>query len=110
MHPLVLPKFCVKSTQLEVFQLQREPRPDLLQPCSFIAFEHVPMMSKEKEVPLVVEGHYPSSFELGNLGEQRCKKASNPVAEPCGEIIEDELRLMIRWPSVIEHLLGQCNA
>eukprot|EP00326_Haptolina_ericina_P010197 CAMPEP_0181227496 /NCGR_PEP_ID=MMETSP1096-20121128/32821_1 /TAXON_ID=156174 ORGANISM="Chrysochromulina ericina, Strain CCMP281" /NCGR_SAMPLE_ID=MMETSP1096 /ASSEMBLY_ACC=CAM_ASM_000453 /LENGTH=235 /DNA_ID=CAMNT_0023320909 /DNA_START=262 /DNA_END=969 /DNA_ORIENTATION=+ len=107
--PLVLAVLRVECAQLQRLQLEREPRPELLQtrphflplpPLLIFLLEHIAMVAKEDEISLVVHRHYLSSPELWIVWHKTTKKPPNAVAEACVEIIQYKLRAMPSLPAV----------
>ena len=67
MDPLVFPEFGVEGSFLQPLQLQREPRPQLLQlrpGLLLLLAVYVPMMAHEYEVSLVMKRHDLTTLEL----------------------------------------------
>ncbi len=52
---------------------------------------HLPVSPEKEEVPLVVEGDYLSTLELGHRWEERLEEAADCVAQPSYEAVQDEL-------------------
>lgn len=53
------------------------------------------MLSKEDVIPLAMEGGHSSSMELRVLREESSQHPGNRVSQPGGEVVEDDLWLVI---------------
>lgn len=96
-NPLVFAKFGVEGALLEGAQLEGEPWPQLLDSHLLLILENIPVEAEEDEVTLVVEGGHLAADELGVVGEEGCKEATDAVTQTRGEVVEDHLGGMLRW-------------
>eukprot|EP00187_Rhodella_violacea_P003319 CAMPEP_0174896470 /NCGR_PEP_ID=MMETSP0167-20121228/10645_1 /TAXON_ID=38298 /ORGANISM="Rhodella maculata, Strain CCMP736" /LENGTH=228 /DNA_ID=CAMNT_0016136039 /DNA_START=237 /DNA_END=920 /DNA_ORIENTATION=- len=93
-QPLVLAARRVERALLQPLELQRKPRPNLLQPRRVRGLpKHIPVHAKEHKVALVVERHgLPAHRVLRRRRrEQRSQHASDAAAERGGEAREEDL-------------------
>ena len=68
--------------------------------------EDVAVVPEEDEVALVVERHHSAAVELGALREHGREHAPHPVPHARREVVQDELRVMVRRAPVVFNLLG----
>ena len=64
------------------------------------------MKSEEDEVALVVERGHLSPSELRVVGEEGSKHASNRMSQPCGEVVENDFRLVGGSPTMTLEEVG----
>ena len=69
--------------------------------------EDVPVVPEKDEVALVVERHHSAAVELGALREHGREHASHPVSHARREVVQDELRVVVRRAPVVFDLLRQ---
>lgn len=49
---------------------------------------HSPMPAEEQEVPLIVQCHDLSSFELGHRWEKRLEQPPDCMSKPCDKVVQ----------------------
>lgn len=105
--PLVLTELGVECALLQPAHLESEARSDLLQTRLLLVLKHVTVMAHKDEIALVVEGHDLATLKLRLVFEERSKEAPHAVAKTRGEVVENELRLVVRALGVILDVLIQ---
>ena len=71
--------------------------------------KHVTMVSKEDKIALVVQRHNTSSSSMRLTRKQGGYHALDAVAQPGGEVVGDELRLMCGWTAGVRYVTAELD-
>ena len=65
------------------------------------------MVAEENKVALVVKRHHAPSVELGFLGKNGGEHPPHSVAHPSGEVVQNQLGVVVRRATVVADFLRQ---
>mmetsp|Transcript_2214 Transcript_2214/g.4967 ORF Transcript_2214/g.4967 Transcript_2214/m.4967 type:complete len:246 (-) Transcript_2214:513-1250(-) len=110
--PFIFAVLRIERAELQRLELEREARAKLLQAHGHVALarivlKDVAVVPEKDEIALVVHRDYLPPLELRVVREQAREHAAEPMAQPGGEIVQDQLRSMRGRPAMPTDPFGQ---